>query len=107
MKHEVAAMLEHGLIGLTKAAALDYAARGIRINAICPGIIDTEMMSRFTGGTDEGRAAVIDQEPIGRTRRAEERRPLAALRRSRLHRRPRDGRRRRPDHTTTHKRSTT
>jgi NAD(P)-dependent dehydrogenase (short-subunit alcohol dehydrogenase family) len=66
------AATKHGLIGLTRSAALDYAAQGIRINAICPGIVDTEMMDRFTGGTDEGRAAVIAQEPVGRMGRPEE-----------------------------------
>ena len=57
---------KHGVIGLTRAAALDYAAQNIRINVVCPGYIETPMMTRFTGGTAEGRAKVISEEPIGR-----------------------------------------
>jgi len=63
---------KHGVIGLTRAAALDYAAQNIRINAVCPGYIDTPMMTRFTGGTAEGRAKVISEEPIARMGRPEE-----------------------------------
>jgi NAD(P)-dependent dehydrogenase (short-subunit alcohol dehydrogenase family) len=61
-----------GLIGLTKAAALDYAGSNIRVNAICPGFVDTPMMERFTGGTAEGRQKVIDSEPVGRAATPEE-----------------------------------
>ena len=57
---------KHGVVGLTKAAALDYAQLNIRINAVAPGIIDTSMIQRFSGYTPEGRQAMISQEPVGR-----------------------------------------
>jgi NAD(P)-dependent dehydrogenase (short-subunit alcohol dehydrogenase family) len=63
---------KHGVIGLTRAAALDYASQNVRINAVCPGYIDTPMMGRFTGGTPEGRAKVIAEEPVGRMGKPEE-----------------------------------
>src|SRR5438105_10205219 len=63
---------KHGVLGLTRAAALDYAAQNIRINAVCPGYIDTPMMGRFTGDTPEGRAKVIVEEPAGGMGKPEE-----------------------------------
>jgi NAD(P)-dependent dehydrogenase (short-subunit alcohol dehydrogenase family) len=63
---------KHGVIGLTKAGALDYAQANLRINAVCPGIIDTAMMQRFTGDSAEGRQRVIGQEPVGRMGTPEE-----------------------------------
>jgi NAD(P)-dependent dehydrogenase (short-subunit alcohol dehydrogenase family) len=61
-----------GLIGLTKATALDYANRNVRVNAVCPGYVDTPMMQRFTGGTPEGRQSVIDNVPAARPASPEE-----------------------------------
>lgn len=55
---------KHGVIGLTRTAALEYAGRGIRINAICPGYMDTPMMHAFT--TLETRQAHAASSPAGR-----------------------------------------
>jgi NAD(P)-dependent dehydrogenase (short-subunit alcohol dehydrogenase family) len=63
---------KHGVIGLTGSAALEYAPRGIRINAICPGTIDTPMVADMIAkGELELSAAVADQ-PIGRLGHPEE-----------------------------------
>jgi NAD(P)-dependent dehydrogenase (short-subunit alcohol dehydrogenase family) len=63
---------KHGVIGLTRSAALEYAPRGIRINAICPGTIATPMV---TDMLDKGKldlATAIANQPIGRLGEAEE-----------------------------------
>ncbi|AGN01020.1 3-oxoacyl-(acyl-carrier-protein) reductase [Salinarchaeum sp. Harcht-Bsk1] len=57
---------KHGVVGLTKSAALEYADTDLRINAVCPGIIDTSMMDRVTDDREGGRQSVVEQEPIGR-----------------------------------------
>ena len=66
------AAAKHGLIGLTKSAALDYIGQKVRINAVAPGYISTPMMDRFTGGTAEGWAKIAAEEPIGRAGTPEE-----------------------------------
>ena len=63
---------KHGVIGLTSSAALEYAPRGIRINAICPGTISTPMMWNMVESGDLDEDAVVALAPIGRLGRAEE-----------------------------------
>ena len=64
---------KHGLIGLTRAAALEYSDKGIRINAVCPGGVDTPMFERLYGpaGAD-ARAKATGAHPAGRIGRPEE-----------------------------------
>jgi NAD(P)-dependent dehydrogenase (short-subunit alcohol dehydrogenase family) len=57
---------KHGVVGLTRAAAIDYARRGIRVNAICPGPIGTEMWDSYVSKAPERAAKAVDALPIGR-----------------------------------------
>ncbi|WP_039797561.1 SDR family oxidoreductase [Nocardia araoensis] len=63
---------KHGVIGLTRSAALEYAPRGIRINAICPGTIETLMVTKMFDSGDLDPAQVAADAPIGRLGTAEE-----------------------------------
>lgn len=100
LKHGIKAMLEHGggsiinnasvaglvgfagipaycaskggVIQLTRTAALEYAMQNIRVNCLCPGVIDTPMVERFTNGQAEAEATMIALEPVGRVGTARE-----------------------------------
>jgi NAD(P)-dependent dehydrogenase (short-subunit alcohol dehydrogenase family) len=63
---------KHGVAGLTKTVALEYATSGIRVNAVCPGVIHTPMIDRFTGGDPEATAQFTSLEPVGRMGTPEE-----------------------------------
>ncbi len=63
---------KHGVVGLTKSAALDYATTGLRINAICPGVIDTPMVERALGDSPEADEIINQMQPMGRPGQPEE-----------------------------------
>jgi NAD(P)-dependent dehydrogenase (short-subunit alcohol dehydrogenase family) len=63
---------KHGVIGLTRSAALEYAARGIRINAVCPGTIETPMVAEMLAKEPEAMKEIMRDQPIGRLGRPDE-----------------------------------
>ncbi|MDO6851797.1 SDR family oxidoreductase [Priestia megaterium] len=63
---------KHGVLGLTKSTALEYASKGIRINAVCPGIIETPMVENMLATESDAMAELMKAVPIGRLAKAEE-----------------------------------
>lgn len=63
---------KHGVLGLTKSAGVEYAARGIRINAVCPGVFDTPMLSGMKDAKPEVMDEIVKAQPIGRLGNADE-----------------------------------
>jgi len=63
---------KHAVLGMTKSAGVEYAPRGIRINAVCPGTIDTAMVADMLEGQADAMAEIMKQQSIGRLGRAEE-----------------------------------
>ena len=63
---------KHGVIGLTRTAALEYAKSGVRVNAVCPGVIQTAMVERVSGRRPDVLEKMIAAEPVGRSGQPEE-----------------------------------
>jgi NAD(P)-dependent dehydrogenase (short-subunit alcohol dehydrogenase family) len=63
---------KHGVVGLTRTAALEYIKRGIRVNAVNPGLIDTQVARDVVNGDEQAYAEIAKHVPIGRAGRPEE-----------------------------------
>lgn len=63
---------KHAVLGMTKSAGVEYAPRGIRINAVCPGTIDTPMVGDMLKGQADAMAEIMKEQSIGRLGRADE-----------------------------------
>jgi NAD(P)-dependent dehydrogenase (short-subunit alcohol dehydrogenase family) len=63
---------KHGVNGLTKTAALEYAKQGIRVNAVCPGVIHTPMLDRLFSSQPSAGETIAALEPVGRLGKPEE-----------------------------------
>jgi NAD(P)-dependent dehydrogenase (short-subunit alcohol dehydrogenase family) len=63
---------KHGVVGLTKSAALEYATSGIRINAVCPGVINTPLITHQLKDRPQMEKVYVDMEPMGRLGQPEE-----------------------------------
>ena len=63
---------KHAVIGLTKSAAVEYARKGIRVNAVCPAVIDTDMFRRAAEADPRKREGAMNMHPVGRLGQADE-----------------------------------
>ena len=63
---------KHAVVGLTKSVALEYAKQGIRVNAVSPGAIETDMFDRFVKDNPQAREQMIAMHPLGRAGKSEE-----------------------------------
>jgi len=63
---------KHAVVGLTKSVALEYAKQGIRVNAVSPGAIETDMFDRFVKDHPQAREQMMAMHPLGRAGKSEE-----------------------------------